>query len=146
MPTVTYTPTLTVTSTFTPTATSTLTPTNTPQPTSTLSPTAIENVVITDVFYDGTGDQEPDEYVEIRNDATLPVQLNGWTLRDEAGLVFTFPNFVLQPGQVCRVGTNEEHPEWCGFNYDSDSAIWDNDGDCAYLLDSAKTPIDTYCY
>ncbi len=53
---------------------------------------------------------------------------------------------VILLGRVCRVYANEYHPEWCGFNYGSGSAIWNNSGDCAYLRDSASTPIDTYCY
>ena len=105
------------------------------------------NVVITDLFYDGVeGRQEPDEYVEIRNDDDRAIQLSGWTLRDEANHVFTFPSHVMQPGERCRVYTNEYHPEWCGFSYGSGSAIWNNGGDCAYLRGSSGGLIDTYCY
>jgi RNA polymerase sigma factor (sigma-70 family) len=152
VPTKTHTPTPTATATFTPTATSTLTPTaiSAVAPTAKHTPTPTSgttgNVVIIDSFYDGTDSQEPDEHIDIRNDDTQPIQLNGWTLRNEADDVFTFPDFVIQPGQVCRVYTGEDHPEWCGFNYGSDLAIWSNDGDCAYLGDSAGTPIHTYCY
>jgi predicted extracellular nuclease len=91
------------------------------------------NIDITDIFYDGAGGAEPDEYVEIRSDDTQPIQLSGWTLRDVANHAFTFPSYVMQPGQVCRIYTNENHPEWCGFNYGSGSAIWNNGGDTAYL-------------
>ena len=74
----------------------TATPSSTPLPAG--------NVVITNIFYDGVnGPAEPDEYVQIRNDHNAPIQLQGWTLRDEAEHVFTFPNFLIQPGQVCRV-------------------------------------------
>jgi hypothetical protein len=52
----------------------------------------------------------------------------------------------MQPGQVCRVYTNEFHPEWCGFNYGRGSAIWNNSGDCAYLRDGQGNPIHEYCY
>jgi len=105
------------------------------------------NIVITSIFYDGVqGPAEPDEYVEIRNDDTVPIQLSGWTLRDEANHVFTFPDHVMEPAQVCRVYTNQYHPESCGLSYGSSSAIWNNTGDCAYLQDSAATLIDTYCY
>jgi hypothetical protein len=92
------------------------------------------------------GRQEPDEYVEIRNDDTRAIQLSGWTLRDEANHVFTFPNYLMQPGQMCRIYTNEYHAEWCGFSYGSGSAIWNNSGDCAYLRNSVGTLIDDYCY
>ena len=60
--------------------------------------------------------------------------------------MFTFPSHVTYSGQVCRVYTNENHPESCGFSYGSSTAIWNNSGDCAYLQDSAGTLIDIYCY
>jgi competence protein ComEC len=124
-------------------------PTPTPiHPDTTPSPYPVPgSIVITSIFFDGVqGPAEPDEYVEIRNDDTVAIQLSGWTLRDEANKVFTFPPHVMEPGQVCRVYTNENHPESCGFSYSSSSAIWNNSGDCAYLRDSAGTLIDTYCY
>jgi len=128
------------------TPTSTPTPTGTPTPTNTPSPGTTGNVVITSIFYDGAGSQEPDEHVDIRNDDTNSIQLSGWTLRDAANHVFTFPSYVMQPGQTCRVYTNEYHPEWCGFSYGSGSAIWNNSGDCAYLRDVMGESVDTYCY
>jgi len=104
------------------------------------------NVVITNIYYDGEGSVEPDEFVEIRNDSNSPIQLEDWTLRDIANHIYIFPHFSIQPGQVCRVYTNEDHPEWCGFNYGSGSAIWNNSGDCAYLNDNQSTLINDYCY
>ncbi len=103
-------------------------------------------MVIDDIFYDGAGSSEPDEYVVIRNAGGQSVNLGGWTLRDEANRVFTFPAFTMTPGQVCRVYTNEEHPEWCGFNYGSGSAIWNNGGDCAVLREGNGVLVDEYCY
>lgn len=141
----TATPTPTATSTL-PAPTATATPTATPSATPTSPPEPTGTIVITTIFYDGVGSQEPDEYVEIRNDDTLSVQLGGWTLRDQGNHLFTFPSFVIQPGQVCRVYTNEVHPEWCGFSYGSGTAIWNNGGDCADLRNSSDVTVDTYCY
>jgi len=104
------------------------------------------NVTVTTIFYNGSGSSEPDEYVQIRNDDSQVIQLAGWTLRDEANHVFTFPNFELDPGQVCRIYTNQHHPEWCGFNYGNSAAIWNNGGDCGTLQNSTGAIIDTYCY
>lgn len=143
------TPTSTPTPTGTPTPTSspTVPPTDTPMPTDTPVPGTTGNVVITDIFYDGVvSSQEPDEYVEIRNDDNIAIQLQNWTLRDEANHVYIFPSHLMQPGQVCRVYTNEYHPSYCGFSYDSGSAIWNNSGDCADLRDSGGGTVDTYCY
>jgi competence protein ComEC len=110
-------------------------------------PATTGDINIIDIFYDGVqGHQEPDEYVEIRNDDVQAIQLSGWTLRDEANHVFTFPSHVMQPGQVCRIYTNEDHPGWCGFSYGSGSAIWNNSGDCAYLNDSQAQEVDQFCY
>jgi competence protein ComEC len=130
------------------TPTPTFTPTSTPTPTQTTAPPPVSsgNIVISSIFYDGSGSREPDEYVEIRNDDAQAIQLQNWTLQDIANHVYTFPNFMIQPAQVCRVYTNQNHPESCGLNYGSGSAIWNNTGDCAYLRNSLSAPIDDYCY
>jgi hypothetical protein len=155
--TATSTPTKTPTQTATPTATATQkatsTPTKTPTRTATPTATATQPPVttglldITSIFYDGVnGSTESDEYVQIVNTDTRSIQLLNWTLRDNQSHIFYFPNFVMTPGQVCRVYTNEYHPEWCGFSYGSGVAIWNNTGDCAYLRDPSSTQVDSYCY
>jgi hypothetical protein len=111
-----------------------------------VQPVPSGNVNITHIHADGFSSHEPDEYVEIRNDDSRPIQLSSWTLRNEANHVFTFPSHVMQPGEVCRVYTDEYHSAWCGFSYGSRHAIWNNGGDCGYLRDSAGAPIDVYCY
>ena len=108
--------------------------------------TTTGNVVITYIFYDGAGNQEPDEYVEIRNDDIKCIQLRDWTLRNQQNHVFTFRRHIMRPGQICRIYTNEYHWEWCDFNYESGSAIWNNSSDCADLRNSTGTQIDNCCY
>ena len=142
-PTPTPTATPTATSTSTPTATRTSTPTRTS--TATAVPTS-GMVHIAGIHFRGSGQSQPDEYVELRNDDTDAIQLQNWTLRDDGQRIYRFPSFVMQSGQVCRVYTNEYHPEWCGFNYGSTSPIWDDSGDCAFLKNGLETPIDTRCY
>jgi hypothetical protein len=106
-----------------------------------------DEIVISDLFYNGEkGAQEADEYVEIRNEGAAAIQLKDWTLSDESGHVFVFPNFGLEAGQSCRIYTNEAHPEWCGFNYESAQAIWGNSGDCAILRDAEGRLVDQECY
>jgi len=105
-------------------------------------------IVITDINFDGVkNEKEPDEYVEILNEGVEAILLKDWTLSDKSNNVFTFPRFIIEPGQICHIYTNEDHPEWCGFNYEhAGSAIWGNKGDCAYLKDSENTIISEYCY
>jgi hypothetical protein len=104
------------------------------------------DIEIVDLLSYGGDAGEPGEYVEIRNNDTQPVQLNDWTLRNANANLFTFPSHLMQPAQVCRVYTNEDHPEWCNFSFGSGSAIWDYAHGCAYLRDSVGTLVDAYCY
>lgn len=81
------------------------------------------------IFYDGLVPQtEADEYVEIRSFGTAVVNLAGWSLRDIADgtPTFTFPSFLLQPGQTIRVYTNQVQPQWGGFSFGRGTAIWSN--------------------
>jgi hypothetical protein len=106
-----------------------------------------EVVLILNISYNGSGQNEPDEFVEISNLGDQPVQLHGWTIEDDANHLFTFPEFTIQPDQVCRVYTNEIHSESCGLSFGFDeTAIWNNDADCATLNDDQGILIDQYCY
>ena len=99
----------------------------TPTPTSTVTTTA--SIQITNIFYDGLVPSiESDEYVEISNPGTTAVDLNGWTLKDVADGTpsFRFPAYTLEPGTSIRVYTNENHPEYGGFNFGYGKAIWNN--------------------
>jgi micrococcal nuclease len=123
-------------------------PTQPPQPTAPPA-AAPANVTIDTIFFNGAaGRNEPDEYVELRNAGAVAVQLAGWRLHDEGVKhSYIFPSFELQPGQACRVYTNEDHPEWCGFNFgNTGSAIWNNGGDCAYLYGAQGEEVARYCY
>ena len=152
-PTSTFTRTSTFTATNTPTKTRTPTPTRTPTKTPTRTPTRTPtpipldgNVQIIYIYYDGEAPNEADEYVEIKNVGSTSVQIQNWALSDEAFHIFTFPQFVMVPNQICRIYTNETHSEYCGFNYHSGSAIWNNSGDCGYLRNSSDVLKSQYCY
>ena len=122
-------------------------PTQPPAPTPTAPPVP-GAVVISYVFYDGqAGSTESDEYAEITNQGGSPVNLGGWHLNaGDPGQDFWFPAFELAPGQSCRVYTNEDHPETCGFSFDYGRAIWANIGECGYLFDQNGNEVSRYCY
>lgn len=105
-------------------------------------------VVIAFVSYQGQeGRNEPDEYAAIANEGDALVNLAGWRLNAGApGQDFIFPSFDLQPGQICRVYTNQLHPDTCGFNFDSNQPLWRNAGDCGYLFDATGTQVWELCY
>ena len=122
-------------------------PTNTPEPT-VAPPPEKADVVISHIFYDGVVPRvESDEYAEISNRGGAAVDLAGWRLNaGDPGQVFIFPSFTLQPGQTCRVYTNEDHPEHCGFSFRSGRALWNNKGECGYLYDANGDMVSQYCY
>lgn len=119
-----------------------------PNPVGTPTPTPAGPVAITLIFFNGAlNPNEPDEYVVITNRGQSPVNLADWRLNsDDPGQEFRFPPYELQPGQSCRVYTNELHPEHCGFSFASRSALWRNAGECGRLLDPTGATASTYCY
>ncbi len=132
-----------------PTATPKPTATHTPQPpTNTPRPVTSGNITITSIAYDGEkGRSEPDEYAVIKNTGSSAVNLAGWRLNAGAeGQDFYFPDYTMVPGEVCRVYTDENHPEYCGFSFGSGQALWANSGDCGYLYNNAGEKISSYCY
>lgn len=123
----------------------------TPTPTRTQSPPTATiartgNVMISYIFEKGKKWQEPNEFVEIHNVSDAPIQLLGWTLKDNENHVYVFPDYIMVPDQYCRVYTNEYHSSTCGFTYELPAPIWDDVRDCAYLKDSQGILIDEFCY
>jgi hypothetical protein len=93
------------------------------------------------VEYDAPGDDSRNlnqEWVEIRNDGAGPVDLTDWDIKDEsAGNRYRFPaGFTLAPDETvtvrsgCGVDSGTEL-FWCSVG----AAIWNNDGDTAFLTD-----------
>jgi hypothetical protein len=88
-----------------------------------------------------------EEYVCIANIGTGDVEMSGWSVHDEYGWTYQFPVFTLEIGSSVKIITG------CGENTQGDlywckdeTAVWNNDGDCVYLLDAAGELIADYCY
>ena len=110
----------------------------------------MSDVRIDCVLFDGSVPQsEADEYVQITNYGQASQDLLDWVLRDKTNTnqSFTFPSFVLGPGNTIRVYTNEVHEEWGGFSFGRGSAIWNNSQpDVAELLDVIGRTISEKSY
>jgi hypothetical protein len=64
-----------------------------------------------------------------------------------SGQVFHFPaGLIMQPGQVCRVYTDEVHPEWCGLSFGyGRSGVWNNsEPDAAVLFDGDEAVVSRW--
>ena len=89
------------------------------------------------------------EWVAIRNEGETSVDLTGWSIKDEsASHRYEFPvSFTLLPGETVTVRTG------CGTDFDTDlywcnqgSAVWNNGGDTAFLLDPSGNTHVAYAY
>ena len=132
--------------TYTPGPTATTTHTTTPESS---PPASGFNIIhITYVYYRGDPmKKESDEYAEVSNLGNAPVDMKRWVLTTgNPKKRFVFRTFQIQPGQVCRIYTNEVHPEHCGFSFESESSIWSDQGDCARLYNAKGVIVDEYCY
>ena len=105
---------------------------------------------ITALNYDAPGADHVDpngEWIELINEGDAPVDLEGYTLADEGPHTYTFGPFVLAPGATVRIhsgrGTDTPTERYWGLAGD---AVWNNDGDTAYLRDPAGTFVDAYAY
>jgi len=107
------------------------------------------DVAITEVRFDATGDDNQnldDEWVRIRNRGEVAVDLGGWVLKDPSATHrYTFPDgFVLEAGAdvTVRTGCGADTAtdlHWCNLG----SAVWNNSGDTAFLLDPAGNVVDS---
>ena len=90
---------------------------------------------------------EADEYVEFQNQGTLPENMSAWRIASaRGGQTYFFSGFTMQPGQICRLYTNEVHPEWCGLSWGRDTPQWDNVGDRANLFDATGRVVSSMGY
>jgi hypothetical protein len=98
--------------------------------------------------YIGSGANQEDEYVEISNEGDGAAQMEGWKLHHERlNRYFTFPNYVLPAGGICRVYTNVVRADSCaGQSFNSSTQLWlDNQIDCVELLRPDGQQEDEYC-
>jgi micrococcal nuclease len=106
-------------------------------------------VVIDALRFDADGDDNlnlNDEWVRIANRGSSAVDLTGWVLKDTSATHrYSFPQgFSLEPdGRVTvRTGCGTDSAtvlHWCNQG----SAVWNNSGDTAFLLDPSGNIVDS---
>jgi micrococcal nuclease len=96
----------------------------------------------------GNDSENPNgEWVEIVNEGSAAVNLEGYSIKDEATHIYTFPAFTLQPGATVRLysgrGQDDSSSLYWGL---AGEAVWNNSGDSAFLRDSEGNLVDDYTY
>jgi hypothetical protein len=92
-------------------------------------------------------DNKNEEFVCLVNQSIELVDMTGWILRDEYGWTYLMPEFALEAGATVKVrsgcGNNSQKDlYWCK----DETAVWNNDGDCVYLINLEGKTIAQYCY
>ena len=71
-----------------------------------------------------------DEYIVFRNDGDSSLNLTGWTVSDESGKTYQFPDgFTLGPGATVRLHTGSGTDTATDLYWDAGRPVWNNDGD-----------------
>jgi endonuclease YncB( thermonuclease family) len=93
------------------------------------------------------GENPNGEWVEIVNEGSKVMNLVGFTLKDEATHIYTFPDVTLEPNHVLKLysgqGTDGADALFWGLVGD---AGWNNNGDTAFLRDRRGRLVDMYRY
>ena len=99
------------------------------------------SLTVVGLAYDASGDDNTnlnEEWIRVRNDGDNIVDLTGWGIKDEsASNRYSFPDgFTVSPGETITIhsGCGDDFGSqlfWCSIG----SAVWNNDGDTAFLTD-----------
>lgn len=99
------------------------------------------------IEYDPSGNDRHGEYVLLRNRASVPLNLTGWTLSDGNGRhTFIFPTFTLAPGAEVKLWTRTGTNDASNLFWGSRRAIWNNNGDTATLKNAGGAIVARYSY
>jgi len=129
------------------TTSSTITIFTIPISTTVSSPVIItQNIEISATQFDAPGDDRKNlngEWVEIKNNGDVDVDMNSWTLEDGQNHVYTFPiGFMLIKGNLVKVHTGKGQDTSSDLYWGSGRAIWNNDGDTATLKNRDRKIVD----
>jgi micrococcal nuclease len=96
----------------------------------------------------GNDQENPNgEWVEVVNEGGEPVDMSGFTMKDEASHIYTFREYRLAPGQSFQLFSGEGRDSnaelYWGLVGDS---VWNNDSDTAFLRDGQGALVDMYAY
>jgi len=114
----------------------------------------IDDIVINEVFYDPLGNDVEGEYIELFNNGSTTVDLQGWKLTDSdgKGVDVIFPSMVMSSGTFVVImtgqGTNITSPSQgpSMIYMDRTQGVWTNTGDDVLLMDASEDPVDFMAY
>jgi micrococcal nuclease len=114
-------------------------------------PAAGTEIVVLEVEADAPGDDNQNlnaEWVRLRNDGELGVDLTGWVVKDEsASNRYELPSgFTLHAGAILTLYTGCGAATATSLFWCAGGAVWNNDGDTAFILDQNGNTVDSLSY
>ena len=111
-------------------------------------------IYIINFHFNATGNDNynlNDEYVTFRNKCSYPIDMTGWTIKDEtASHIYTFPSFTFNKEATFTLytgtGINTNSALYWGRTPGDYAAIWNNKGDTLFLRDSNGNLVLTQSY
>lgn len=89
--------------------------------------------VLDEIHENTTGldmDTESAEYLVFENTGDRPLDLSGWTVENEAGRTYRFPEgFVAEPGDRITLHSGHGEDTESELHWGSDEAVWEESGD-----------------
>jgi micrococcal nuclease len=88
-----------------------------------------------------------DEYVTFRNAGEERLDLTGWTVRDEVGHEYRFPDgFEMAPGATVTLYTGAGEDSSEALYWGATDAVWNNDGDVVVVTNATGSVVVEYGY
>jgi PKD repeat protein len=100
--------------------------------------------------FDAEGDDAAnlnDEYLTLENAGVTPVNLGGWTVENERGLLYRIPaGTSLAPAATLTVHSGAGRDTASILHWNADGPVWNDRSDIAILRDVTGNIVDVYAY
>ena len=102
-------------------------------------------LAVANIHYDAEGNDNEnlnDEYVVFENTVDSTLSLSGWTVSDEAGHTYTFPDgYSLGPSELVTLYTGSGTDDPTALYWGRTGAVWNNGGDTVTVRDDNGTVV-----
>jgi micrococcal nuclease len=99
------------------------------------------HIILLKFNYNAEGNDDEnlnDEYVILQNIGDTPLNITGWTIKDEGSNIFTFLEHVLPANEVVTLHTGSGSNTENEIFWSKKGAVWNNKADAIYLRDDEE--------
>lgn len=100
-----------------------------------------DHIILLIFNYNAEGNDDEnlnDEYVILQNIGDTPLNMTGWTIKDEGSNIYTFPEDIMPTDQVVTLHTGSGSNTENEIFWSKKGAVWNNKADAIYLRDEEE--------